>query len=684
MRYLLSPLEKITKNAKRHARNIVLSAALAAASCSPSPPDSTSEDLIGVPENTQVVLTDNSLIINQDIEEIQIGSVLSGYDQNNLPYLRKVNAITQDNGSLILDTRQASLTEAIDKGAGNFSAHLDFTNRTPNASVTYTIVNNDSLTASGRITWGYDYYIDGELEIDNATLERFFLRASGQLYAALGINATFHNPYNNTHEISLTPVPIPGPPIHFIVVTPSGIPIPVYIQPSLDLFLGLESIVDAEGQTYFESHHTFNTDFWVNYQYGAWSLDHNAQGEIDNHGVFHTIEGDANLKGYFKPEVNFLVYNVVGPTISLRPYLELDAVEDLPNSIDWTLGLGIDGTVGIEASAFDQNFVDVELPLPFDFHTILATGHLEFPTTNDKILFNTYRDGNPEIYVVDSNGNNLHNLTNHPGEDLSPDVSPNGNTLAFQSNRAGSTSIYVANFYGSNVHQITDQAGADHNAKWSPVGSKIAFESSTRDGNPEIYVVNANGSDLHNITNHSADDNNPTWNPDGSKIAFESRRNGNWDIYVVNVDGNNLRNITNRPSNDTSPSWSPDGSKIAFTSGSSIYLIHPDGRNLHSITSGDAPSWNPDGSKIAFISKRDGNEEIYVMNSDGSNQTRLTYNPYGDWSPTWNPDGNKIAFESWRSNGAFSEVYVINSDGSNQINLTNHPTEDGHPSWSSP
>ncbi|HDR3890873.1 TPA: PD40 domain-containing protein, partial [Bacillus cereus] len=92
------------------------------------------------------------------------------------------------------------------------------------------------------------------------------------------------------------------------------------------------------------------------------------------------------------------------------------------------------------------------------------------------------------------------------------------------------------------------------------------------------------------------------------------------------------------------------------------------------------PSWSPDGQKIAFTSFRDGNPEIYVMNTDGSNQTRITNSPGNNIDPSWSPDGQKIAFTSTRDGNG--EIYVMNTDGSNQTNITNNPASDNEPSWS--
>ena len=91
-----------------------------------------------------------------------------------------------------------------------------------------------------------------------------------------------------------------------------------------------------------------------------------------------------------------------------------------------------------------------------------------------------------------------------------------------------------------------------------------------------------------------------------------------------------------------------------------------------------SPLWG----KIVFYSKRDGNTEIYTMNSDGSNQTRLTFNNASDSSAAWSPNGRQIAFHSYRDDDQNPEIYVMDADGSNQRRLTHHAGIDGDPDWS--
>ena len=96
----------------------------------------------------------------------------------------------------------------------------------------------------------------------------------------------------------------------------------------------------------------------------------------------------------------------------------------------------------------------------------------------------------------------------------------------------------------------------------------------------------------------------------------------------------------------------------------------------HTALAGTFPG--PNG-KIAFESTRDGNDEIYVMNADGTGQTRLTNNAAHDFRPSWSPNGSKIAFVSDRD-GNF-EIYVMNADGTGQTNLSNSFPQDSEPDW---
>ena len=255
--------------------------------------------------------------------------------------------------------------------------------------------------------------------------------------------------------------------------------------------------------------------------------------------------------------------------------------------------------------------------------------------------------------------------------------SPDGRRIAFESLRDSNGEIYVVNADGSGQRRLTRNPARDFAPAWSPDGQRIAFVRDRRRGRtqgPEIYVVNADGSRQLRLVRRGRQ---PLWSPDGRRLAFTRGQSGG-SVYVVNVDGSEERNVTGGPGRDFA--WSPDGRKLAFAGAGDIYVVNADGSGKRNLTrnpaSDAAPAWSPDGRKIAF--DRDG--DVYVMNADGRELRRLTRNPAYDGSAVFSPDGRKIAFTTKRDGNL--EVYVMNPDGSAQRNLTRSPWHEGSASWS--
>ncbi|MFZ2095346.1 MAG: DUF5050 domain-containing protein [Anaerolineales bacterium] len=273
------------------------------------------------------------------------------------------------------------------------------------------------------------------------------------------------------------------------------------------------------------------------------------------------------------------------------------------------------------------------------------------------IVFYSERDGDAEIYLMNPNGSDQHQLTDNNADDFSPAWSPDGAWIVFESDRDDphpracfpncNYNLYLMNADGSDQRQLTGWPGAEWHADWSPDGNSLIFSAGDigfekagiyqldiAGGEPKLLLVD-------DFNNDAAD-----WSPDGSQIAFSSNREGSLDIYVMNADGGEIHKVVDTGMNDYFPDWSPDGLQIAFFAADwpaikqDIFTVNADGSNLLNLTNtpnvvDEDPKWSPDGSKIIFQTDRDWNFEIYMMNSDGSQPQNLTQDVGRDYVPDW-------------------------------------------------
>lgn len=208
---------------------------------------------------------------------------------------------------------------------------------------------------------------------------------------------------------------------------------------------------------------------------------------------------------------------------------------------------------------------------------------------------------------------------------------------------------------------------------------------------PELFVAPLNdlGAAVQITTLRSSITASPSWGPEGRELVFVSNFDGDEDLWYITPDGQNLINITNNSLTiDRDPSWSPiPGSReIIFASDLdtplqteiySITFIDPteplnNVRLTNATGSSWAPKWSPNGASIAFISDRGGDPDVYVMASNGRNQTLLTREDGDseDRSPSFTPDSRYIVFISNRLDDRF-QSYLISLDGTSLTRLTN-------------
>jgi TolB protein len=247
---------------------------------------------------------------------------------------------------------------------------------------------------------------------------------------------------------------------------------------------------------------------------------------------------------------------------------------------------------------------------------------------------------------MNPDGSDQTRFTFNAGSDRRPDTSPNGREIVFSSNRITETNP---------------------------------------EGDFEIFVMNSDGSDVRQLTLNASDDSWPRWSPNGKWIAFHSNVDGNYEIYVVRPDGTDLTRITDYPGLDQFPEWSPNGKQLAIRRDLELYLIDKDGSNPVRLTFTTPPafnqmaSWSPNGSQLAFLSTREGYPSIFVMDADGSNQINLTprpnsippASPWSSRTPGWSRNGQFIYFTGLRSEtGSNEQIFVMNTDGTDVTQLT--------------
>lgn len=255
-----------------------------------------------------------------------------------------------------------------------------------------------------------------------------------------------------------------------------------------------------------------------------------------------------------------------------------------------------------------------------------------------KIAFVLGSNQTRNLFLMDYDGNNVSQLTNHSSLLLSPDCSRDGAKIIFNSDKKWDQDLYVINSSSRlNERRITRGFALDQSPAWSPDARSFAFSR-----NGDIFIANADGSGMKQLTRSYAIEVSPAWSPDGRKLAFVSDKSGKPQIYTMNINGGGVKQLTFAGYN-SDPSWSsnPSVNKIAFVrvegSGANIYTIKPDGTDEQILTSrgrNENPAWSPDGHYIAFSSTKGGTKDIYMMYLNGENQVKLSTGG-GKSFPTW-------------------------------------------------
>lgn len=269
----------------------------------------------------------------------------------------------------------------------------------------------------------------------------------------------------------------------------------------------------------------------------------------------------------------------------------------------------------------------------------------QIPT--DEIAFDTQRENDFDIYLLDTQRNITARLTRSDANEHSPAWSPDGEYLAYVYESVNERAIYIMQANGRSPRRLTEvtQLTMNPSLAWSPDGMTLALAAVDDSNTQGIFLIGVDGSNLRRLSATTGNAFTPTWSTD-EQIAFSFSPVSNAEIYVMNIaQPESFQHITQEMYTDTSPAWSPDGSKIAFMSdrdgGSDIYLMNPDGTELEAVAHEPSretmPAWSPDSEWIAFVSNRSGNSDLFIIRRDGTDLQQLTFDSADEFRPAWRP-----------------------------------------------
>jgi TolB protein len=266
--------------------------------------------------------------------------------------------------------------------------------------------------------------------------------------------------------------------------------------------------------------------------------------------------------------------------------------------------------------------------------------------------------------------------------------------IAYVSTKTGNKEIWVMDYDGANQHQLTHLKSVALTPRWSPDATRIAFTCFVPYRgitSPQICLFSTASNRVISFPRFRGTNSSPAWSPDGAQLAFMSSQNGDSEIYVTDADGSHLQRITFAAGVSTSPVWNPKtGKQIVFVSDRAgdpvLYLANSDGTNVQRLDMPDMgyvvdPAWSPNGQLLAFSWRRpSGNFDIYVMDIVSRQLVELTRDQGRNERPSWAPDGRHLVFESTRT--GTRHIWTMLADGSRPRQLT-YEGQNESPSWSS-
>ena len=374
--------------------------------------------------------------------------------------------------------------------------------------------------------------------------------------------------------------------------------------------------------------------------------------DLDNAGIFDMVS-----KSFYPldvpgnpAEVRFEAWNGPPPNASMLAFGDLGATGTDLLVHGWLYDVKNVGSPQVLGKQYsDTATIDAARLIAHKFadEIIFRLGGGIPGIAESRICFVSDRSGHKEIWVMDYDGSNQHQITHLGTISLSPRISPDGSRLAFSSLSKTGWDIVMYSMDLNRTLTFPRFGGTNLSPTWSPDGTRIAF-SSSHSGPPNIFLADSSGGNLRRLTSDRGPDVGPSFNrKTGAQIAFVSGQTGLPQVYTMEVDGTNVQRMTDQ-GYAVSPSWSPNGQFLTLSwfrkygpgapGANDIYLMDIASKQWVQLTNdggrNDFPSWSPDGRHIVYQSSRSGSEQIWTMLADGTKVQQLTFNGRNT-QPNW-------------------------------------------------
>lgn len=340
-----------------------------------------------------------------------------------------------------------------------------------------------------------------------------------------------------------------------------------------------------------------------------------------------------------------------------------------------------------------------------------VTDQLQAIDAKGEILFVSQRTPNNsdwQLVLMNADGTNQRLVSGKVVDCSPPVISNNKSKVVFTTYENAYRNLYVIDIDGQNLKLLDKARQTCSNPVWSPDDSKITYVRNDigAAGNFDIYSINIDGTNRIQLTNQN-DNYSPRYLPDNSAIIYTSLNGALSGVYKMNTDGSNKQLLSPAGKSFGVSSISPDGKMIAINSqdwnGTQIFVMKPDGSGLQQLTftveknyfdtgfprGGNCnPVWSPNSTRLVYESYENSTPDIFVINSNGSGNKRLTDNPLRDESPCWTNDGNyiiyaagKIWFEGNNPTYAGHVITIMSPDGRLKKQLTDNKISDVYPAF---